>query len=441
MHLFASKLTAICGILMTVHAISATTTVRSSNHNRPLKSQLLRREKQDAQHAAEPALHFLELGEFSEYATQEVLGEGGMGKVYKGYYKSTHTAEPVLAAIKVSTTTDVALVRKGTNLQKKLNNKNVLRAYNGGELDPNGELVTAIEFIDGADIWEQIVDGVYEEAHHADNGTNQLTSDFHQMVDGVAYCHSQGVFHRDLKPENFLRETSSGIVKVADFDTATTELDGHDSMCGTLPYLAPGKYTFSTKAGKFDFSHLPTIATDQIIDFQEHSIPWDNERGDVYAMGISLMFMVTGFFPWEVISPEAGELTELAEHLMYRCGNDDCRFDALKQTYDEFSDPALDLLSMVLTHAEDRIDMVDFKKTAETIEEFGSGKQHLHKRDYQFAQSRHAGPEICLVPPKSPDRKMLENIHDKWTGSNATKPQILTTKKASRRGRVRARRQ
>ncbi|KAF2232737.1 kinase-like protein [Viridothelium virens] len=241
MYLFAPKLTAICGILIIVHTITAATAVRSSNHNRPLKPQLVRREKQDAQHTDDPGLHFMKLGEFSEYATEEVLGEGGMGKVYKGYYKSTPTAEPVLAAIKISTTMDVALVRRGTYLQKQLHNNNVLRAYNGGELDPNGELVTAIEFIDGGDIWEQVDQGVYGESHHTGNGTDRLTSDFHQMVDGVAYCHSQGVFHRDLKPENFLRDKSSGVVKVADFDTATKELDSHDSMCGTLQYLAPGK--------------------------------------------------------------------------------------------------------------------------------------------------------------------------------------------------------
>ena len=49
--------------------------------------------------------------------------------------------------------------------------------------------------------------------------TNETKWIFRQIMEGVAYCHSEGVFHRDLKLSNILL-TSTGQVKIADFGLA-----------------------------------------------------------------------------------------------------------------------------------------------------------------------------------------------------------------------------
>jgi serine/threonine protein kinase len=47
---------------------------------------------------------------------------------------------------------------------------------------------------------------------------------FRQLVEGVAYCHSVGVFHRDLKPENLLLDHTFNL-KIADFGLSAINAD------------------------------------------------------------------------------------------------------------------------------------------------------------------------------------------------------------------------
>ena len=64
---------------------------------------------------------------------------------------------------------------------------------------------------------------------------------FLQILNGVEYCHSQGVSHRDLKLENLMRAADgSDVVKITDFGMSkSTEMSACDTYCGTLSYMAP----------------------------------------------------------------------------------------------------------------------------------------------------------------------------------------------------------
>lgn len=66
---------------------------------------------------------------------------------------------------------------------------------------------------------------------------------FKQFMDGLQYCHTQGIAHRDLKPENLLYDENYDI-KIADFGFSAPIAgrvgDGYlETKLGTLSYMAP----------------------------------------------------------------------------------------------------------------------------------------------------------------------------------------------------------
>lgn len=118
---------------------------------------------------------------------------------------------------------------------------------------------------------------------------------FQQLMDGLVFCHSRGVFHCDLKPANVLMSTQAGaaaeVVKVADFGLAKvinwrdTGPDGavplEYARCGTKGYMAPEVMVASSKpveeGGRGGYHPGPT---------------------DMWAAGATLYRLLTGELPF-----------------------------------------------------------------------------------------------------------------------------------------------
>ena len=93
-----------------------------------------------------------------------------------------------------------------------------------------------LEYCPEGDLFTSITEGGYY------IGNDHLVKQaFLQILNGVDFCHSLGIYHRDLKPENILVTDCGRTVKLADFGLATKEPITSDFGCGSTFYMSPGR--------------------------------------------------------------------------------------------------------------------------------------------------------------------------------------------------------
>lgn len=197
-----------------------------------------------------------------EYRVVDVIGEGGMGRVYR----ALQTSRNRVVAVKVLTASDPKAVQRAINearIQQGLRHPNIVEFYEQVEWDNRPCLV--MEYVEGVTLAEQLQRGAMPVA--------QALAIFSQIVSAVAYIHDHDIVHRDIKASN-IRLTPDGDAKLLDFGIAknefTPQLTQTGFVVGTVEYLAPEQIN----SGKAD------------------------ERSDIWALGILLFEMVTGNVPF-----------------------------------------------------------------------------------------------------------------------------------------------
>lgn len=200
------------------------------------------------------------------YRVVELLGEGGMGQVWRG--EDLRLERPV--AVKVlrpnllqgSVPEEVVLrfEREG-RAAARLSHYNIAAVYDVGEHDGLPYLV--LEFLHGPNL-KGLLD-----RHPGGLPVEQVLKLGAQAAQGLAAAHAARIVHRDVKPHNLML-TADGTVKVCDFGIArlrdaTTNLTG-GAQIGTVAYMAP----------------------EQLL-----GEPVDH-RADLYALGATLFQLLTG---------------------------------------------------------------------------------------------------------------------------------------------------
>lgn len=147
------------------------------------------------------------------YQIKELIGEGGMGAVYRAERVDGQFDQTV--AIKFLRNGFYSLhLRERFNREKKilsrLNHPNITGLLDGG-ITGEGTPYFVMEFIEGKPIHE------YCKEHKL--RLPERLALFNQICDAVQHAHSKLVVHRDLKPDNIF-VTREGRVKVMDFGIA-----------------------------------------------------------------------------------------------------------------------------------------------------------------------------------------------------------------------------
>jgi len=219
------------------------------------------------------------------YQVLERVGEGGMGFVYKARQDPIGrlVALKILLPSKMGEERAVARFLNEARIISQLRHHNTVKLIDFGQL-ADKRLFIAMEYLDGGTLAE-LMAGKRLSIHTALRIARQIAK-------SLAEAHSVGVIHRDLKPENVLLDEMHGEdvhVRVVDFGLA--KLQNSDPSMRDLEVSRFGR-TVETVPGV----RLGTPA--YMSPEQAFARPVDG-RSDLYAVGVLLYRMLTGYLPFD----------------------------------------------------------------------------------------------------------------------------------------------
>jgi serine/threonine-protein kinase len=211
------------------------------------------------------------------YRIESVLGEGGMGIVYK----AVHTTLRKPLAIKVlrpevsKNEQIVQRFKQEAQSASQIGNQHIIDISDFGEL-ADGSTYFVMEFLNGQSLTSAL-DRAKERKEKI--GTSRTIYIAKQLCAALGAAHEIGIVHRDMKPDNVQlvqRGDDSDFVKVLDFGIAkvggsTSKLTQAGQVFGTPHYMSPEQCAGTN------------------VD----------HRTDIYAVGVMLYEMATGGVPFD----------------------------------------------------------------------------------------------------------------------------------------------
>jgi eukaryotic-like serine/threonine-protein kinase len=215
------------------------------------------------------------------YEILQILGEGGMGAVYKARDRELNRMV-ALKVIRPELAGHQAIIdrfKQELLLATQVTHKNVIRIYDLSEAD--GMKFITMEFVEGEDLR-----GLMQQKGKLEPG--EAVEIMQQTCRALEAAHSAGIIHRDLKPQNIMRD-KAGRILVMDFGLARTlEGDGMTqtgALVGTMDYMSP-----------------------------EQALGKDlDQRSDVFALGLIFYELLTGKMPFKADSVVASLLKRTQE--------------------------------------------------------------------------------------------------------------------------------
>lgn len=219
------------------------------------------------------------------YEVGELLGQGGMGMVYRARDVRLDRAV-ALKVLKPDLTSDPD--RKRRFLQEarsasKVTHPAIAQIYDVDEVD--GTLFIAMEFVEGKTARRLVEDRELDLL-----GAVEIAI---QASEGLARAHDAGIVHRDIKSDNIM-VTGDGHAKLLDFGLAKLLDTGQTSSGGTP--IAEMETVAQTQIGMV----LGTVA--YMSPEQARGRPVD-KTSDVFSMGVVVYELVTGELPFKGQSP------------------------------------------------------------------------------------------------------------------------------------------
>jgi serine/threonine-protein kinase len=175
-----------------------------------------------------------------KYRVEGVLGQGGMGTVYRAFDPAIQR-QVAIKTVNKGTLDPInlqyALMRFRHEAQAvgRLTHPRIAQIYDYGEDSDIAYIV--MELVNGKSLFQHM----QEQAHFA---LKEIGEIIRQLLDGLGYAHEQGVVHRDIKPSNLL-VNADGRIKISDFGIArldSSTLTQVGEIMGSPGYMAPEQF-------------------------------------------------------------------------------------------------------------------------------------------------------------------------------------------------------
>jgi serine/threonine-protein kinase len=217
------------------------------------------------------------------YRITDILGEGGMGRVYVAEQQmGTNVRKVAVKTLQSQFAKDpqvLARFHRECGTVSQLEHPNTIQFFDFGQT-ADGQLYIAMEYVQGQSLSAVLAQGPFP--------PDRVLRILAQVCGSLEEAHQRGIVHRDLKPDNVILTTRAGqpdFVKVLDFGIAKRseakdqaqeqKLTQQGMVLGTPPYMSPEQFT-----GKE-------------LD----------ARSDIYSLGVMAYEMLTGRLPFEAETP------------------------------------------------------------------------------------------------------------------------------------------
>lgn len=260
----------------------------------------------------------------SHYKILELVGAGGMGKVYKAI--DTRTSK--IVAIKILNS---ELLKEQENKRRlaeegrlltSINHKNIVKVLEYGETEKHAFI--AMEFLSGGTLQDYI-----EKNYPLPN--DKIYDLSIQICDGINEIHKQNIIHRDLKSSNIMFD-DNGSIKIMDFGLSksplVTTMTTLGTVIGTLGFVAPEQIT--------------NVQVDKRVDiFSFGVILYQMSTGKLPFNGENEIALIHSIFNYEPIMPKEinQNILEEFESIIMKClrKNPNERFGSIMEVQEEIN--------------------------------------------------------------------------------------------------------